>query len=192
MPRVFALDDERGRREPIIVQSLLLQVPDVRKVALDKIYAAGLTQLDMFYASKPRDIAELTGLAIEVATRVCDKFQAYRRDIAALPPDNERARERERLADLTAELADQHEAYEQAASEWVGDAPARRARLRKEREGTLLQINVLLARLGEVDRIKAIERAPFRPCAGTSRRRRRRRRGRESIAEAAVDGEPHT
>ena len=86
MPKVFALEAERGRREPVIVQSLLLQVPDVRKVALDKIYAAGLSTLDMFYASRPRDIAEATGLAIEVATRVCDRFQAYKRDIAALRP----------------------------------------------------------------------------------------------------------
>ena len=62
MPSVFALEGERGRREPIIVRSLLMQVPGVHKVAVDKLYAAGVNGLDVFYAARPRELAEATGL----------------------------------------------------------------------------------------------------------------------------------
>src|SRR5262249_24337105 len=45
MPHVFELDAERNRREPIIVEALLRQVPDVEKVTIDRLYSAGLTSL---------------------------------------------------------------------------------------------------------------------------------------------------
>src|SRR5262245_55888584 len=38
IPGVFSLDDDLSRREPIIIHSLLGQIPDVGKVTIDKIY----------------------------------------------------------------------------------------------------------------------------------------------------------
>lgn len=161
MPAAFGLDEERDRREPIIVQSLLKQVPEVRKVALDKLYAAGLTSLSMYYVAKPYDIAEATGLSREVAARIIERFARYREDVADLTPDAARSRERAQLADLRRRLAELNEDFELASRERSPGAAADKRRLRGERNEVVLQIDVLLARLGEVSLVERLERLPF-------------------------------
>jgi hypothetical protein len=161
MPGVFALEDERSRREPVIVRSLLLQVPGVHKVAIDKLYAAGVNGLSVFYAARPRELAEATGLDEALCAAVCERFQSYRREVAELSPGKDRARERSELEALTEELARHHEAHERAAAGWSADAVARRAQARKDRADTALRIDLLLARLGEVDLQRALAKLPF-------------------------------
>ncbi len=161
MPNVFALEGERVRREPVIVRALLLQVPGVRHVAIHKLYLAGLNGLDVFYAARPRELAEATGLDESVAAAICERFQRYRRELAEMSPGKDRATERADLAQLTDELARWHEAHERAASGWSADAQAQRAKAREERAGTVLRIDVLLAHLGEVDLQRHLARVPF-------------------------------
>ena len=161
MPGVFALEGERGRREPIIVRSLLLQVPGVRKVAIDKLYAAGINGLEVFYAARPRELAEATGLEIALTAAICDRFESYRREVAELSPGKHRERERAEVGELTDDLARHHEAHEGAAASWAADAAARRAEARKDRAETALRIDVLLAHMGEVDLLHALAKLPF-------------------------------
>jgi len=160
MPSAFGLEGERGRREGIIVHALLQQVPDVRKVTIDKIYAAGLTNLDHLFLAKPDEISATTGIAEGLASRIVEKFQAYRREIASLA-DATRAFELRQLAELAAELRELHQEFERAASEWSEDARAEKKKFRQARAEALLQVRVLLARLGEIDRLGQLERLPF-------------------------------
>ncbi len=159
MPDVFALSEERDRREPIIVQSLLGQVPGVRAVALDKLYSAGLTSLSMFYAAKPEDIAAATGLSPELSGRIVERFSRYREETAQAPPDIAHSSEQAQLTELIATLRKQHEDFQDAADS--GGSSMVKRRLRRERADTLLRINVLMARLGEVERLDRVERLPF-------------------------------
>jgi hypothetical protein len=161
MPAAFGLDEERDRREPIIVQSLLRQVPDVRKVALDKLYAAGLTSLAMYYVAKPFDIAEATGLSREVAARIIERFVQHRCEMAELTPDATRTREHTKLDLLAAQLREQNTTFEVAARDRSKRGTEEKRRLRNARNETVLQINVLLARLGEVALVNRLERLPF-------------------------------
>jgi hypothetical protein len=161
MPTVFALDGELGRREPIIVRSLLLQVPGVRHVAIEKLYRAGINALEVLYTARPRDLAEATGLDEAIAAAICERFQRYRREVADLGPGKDRAKERAELTALAADLARQHEEHESAAGGWTGDAAARRARARRERSDTLVRIDLLLAHMGEVDLQRTIAKVPF-------------------------------
>jgi len=161
MPSAFGLDEEHDRREPIIVQSLLKQVPEVRKVALDKLYAAGLTSLSMYYVAKPYDIAEATGLSREVSARIIERFARYRDEIADLTPDATRSREHAHLAELTRRLAELNEDFEAASRDRPHRAADEKRRLRGARNETVLQIDVLLARLGEVALVERLERLPF-------------------------------
>jgi hypothetical protein len=159
IPEALALKDERNRREPIIVQSLLRQVPDVRKVALDKIYAAGLTTLQMFFVAKSGDLADATGIDHSLCQRIVERFQRYKREVAEARPDAQRSSEHAELRALAARLAEQNEAYERGSS-WRGKAADKR-RIRRERAETILQINVVLARLGNVDLVNQLEKLPF-------------------------------
>jgi hypothetical protein len=161
MPGAFALDMDRSQREAVILQSLLMQVPDVKKVTIDKLYAAGLTTLETMYLAKPDDVAATTGLSIGLAEQIVQRFQAYRDEIKAAVPDATRSQERERIAELVTQLRTQHTEYERVAEEWSDEAGARKKELRQARAQTLLDIHVQLARLGEVERLRELERLPF-------------------------------
>jgi DNA repair protein RadA len=161
MPQAFALDLDRTQREAVILQSLLLQVPDVKKVTLDKLYAAGLTTLEALFLATPADIAATTGIGEAIATRIVERFRAYREQVKAAVPDATRTHERERVAELTARLRREHDEYERAAESWTREADEKRKAVRKARAQTLLDLQVVLARLGEVERLKELERLPF-------------------------------
>jgi hypothetical protein len=158
MPGAFNLDEDRDRREPIIVQSLLGQVKGVRTLALDKIYSAGLTSLGMFYAAKPEDIVAATGLPLDLSARIIQRFARYKAEAADVAPDPERSTEQAQLADLVTTLRKQNDDFQTASDQ--GSTTEKR-RLRRKRANTMLRVNVLLARLGEVDRLRRLERLPF-------------------------------
>lgn len=162
LPEAFALDEERDRSEPIMVQSLLRQVPGVRKVALDKLYAAGLTSLGMYYAAKPYDIAEAAGISQELASSIVDRFARHRAEVSEARPDIDRTREYAELAQLTDRLDKQNAAFEHASSGWTRDATKRKKTVRRERQDTLLQVQVMLARLGQAKLVEQLEPMPFR------------------------------
>jgi hypothetical protein len=161
MPQAFALDLDQNQRETVILQSLLLQVPDVKKVTLDKMYAAGLTTLEAMLLATPTDIAATTGVAESTAQRIVERFRAYREQVKATAPDAARTRERLRIADLTSRLRREHDAYERTSQSWSREAADKKKELRRVRAQILLDIQVELARLGEVDRLSLIERLPF-------------------------------
>ncbi|MCA9588948.1 MAG: hypothetical protein KC657_26715 [Myxococcales bacterium] len=161
LPQAFALDNDRTAREAVIVQSLLLQLPDVRKVTIDKLHAAGLTRLDVLFVAKPSEISDTTGIPEAVAKRIVDRFAEYRTEMQNASPSDARAAERDRLATLAAQLREQHDGYEEASKGWSDSAKAKKRELFRAREETWLQVSLLLARFGEVDRLKGIEKVPF-------------------------------
>lgn len=161
LPQAFALDRDKTQREGVIVQALLLQVPDVRKVTIDKLQAAGLTSLNEFFAANAHDIAHVAGIPEALATKIVERVEAYRAELQASSPQDARAAERDKLAALNGRLKEQHDAYERASDGWGPDAKAQRREHFLAREETWLAISVLLARFGEVDRLQGIEKVPF-------------------------------
>ncbi|CAN5782177.1 hypothetical protein BH09MYX1_BH09MYX1_19330 [soil metagenome] len=158
VPQAFGLDAVKSRREGIIVQSLLLQVEGVRKVTIDKLYAAGLTTLDALYLAKPEEIAQTTGVDASIATRISERFKKYKEDVQSAVPDEGRSAEHKRLEELAKALDEQHGAFERAERD---DDGARKRDMRKAREVTFLEIKVLMARLGEIERLGRIDKLPF-------------------------------
>ncbi len=161
MPQAFALDHDRSQRETVILQSLLMQVPEVKKVTIDRLYAAGLTTLEAMLLATPGDLAVTAGIPEDVAARIVERFRAYRKNVNSMVPDATRAGEREQLARLAAKLRQEHDGYERAGESWSRDADGVKKELRKARAQTLLDIQVVLARLGEVERLAELERLPF-------------------------------
>jgi hypothetical protein len=161
LPQAFALDRDKSRREAVIIQSLCLSVPDVRKVTIDKLHAAGLTSLKTLFEAKADEIFQVAGIPEALAQRIVERFQAYRSELQNASPQDARASERERLAVLTVQLREQHDGYEEAATGWSPVAKARKRELFRQREETWLAISLLLARFGEVERIQGTEKVPF-------------------------------
>lgn len=161
LPQAFALDRDKSRREAVIIQSLCLSVPDVRKVTIDKLHAAGLTSLKTLFEAKADEISQVAGIPEGLAQRIVERFQAYRSELQNASPQDARASERERLAVLTVQLREQHDGYEEASGGWSPEAKVRKRELFRQREETWLAISLLLARFGEVERIQGIEKVPF-------------------------------
>jgi Skp family chaperone for outer membrane proteins len=150
LPEAFAVDEERERREPIIVRSLLCQVPGVRKVQLDKIYRAGLTSLAMFSMASARELSETTGLDFDLCERIVARFARYRQEALAAPVDTEHAQALERLGVLASELKRLNREYDDD-----------KRRVRQQRAEVVNELNVHLARMGAVDLVEKLERLPF-------------------------------
>jgi hypothetical protein len=161
LPQAFALDRDKTQREAVIVQALLLQVPDVRKVTIDKLHAAGLTSLTVLFDANAGDVAHVAGIQLSLAERIVERVQAYRAELQSSSPQDARAAEREKLAGLNGQLAQHHVAYEEAANAWGPEAKAKKRDHFRAREEKWLEISVLLARFGEVDRLQGIEKVPF-------------------------------
>jgi hypothetical protein len=70
-------------------------------------------------------------------------------------------RGREEIAQLTARLRSEHEEYESASQSWSPEAEEKKRELRKARADTLVEIGAALECLGEVERLREIERLPF-------------------------------
>jgi len=158
LPAAFALDAVKSKREGIIVRSLLLQVPGVGKVTIDKLFSSGLSTLDALFAARPDEIALTTGVDKEIAEKLSERFQRYKKELQSTTLDEDRSGEHQKLAELGRELDKHHRDFERAEKE--DDGHAKRA-ARKAREATWLEIKVLLARLGEVERVAAIDKMPF-------------------------------
>ncbi len=159
LPAAFALEQEANRRESVIVHSLLQQVPGLHKVSTDRIYAAGLTSLALFYVARPGDIAELTGIPMELAQSVVARFRDYRKKTESLSPEGNRIAELQVLSELSSTL-------ERVVSEYDGQPPgnvgdAKRRELRRVRADAMIEIGLVLARLGEVERLRELEKLPF-------------------------------
>ena len=161
LPQAFALDRDKTQREAVIVQALLLQVPDVRKVTIDKLHAAGLTSLTVLFEANAHDIVHVADIPHGLAARIVDRVQAYREELQSSSPQDARAAEREKLASLNGQLEQHHAAYEEAANGWGPDAKTKKRDHFRAREETWLEISVLLARFGEVDRLQGIEKVPY-------------------------------
>jgi hypothetical protein len=161
VPGGLELDAERNRREPVIVHSLLRQIPGVEKVTIDKLVAASLISISTLADARPDELAAVTGVSDEIAQRLVERFRSYRAE-AGLVASPDPAAEHRSLAALLANLRRQNAAFDDASQRWSADAKEQKRRLRLERAETLLRIHVSLARLGQVDRLVDLDKLSFK------------------------------
>jgi hypothetical protein len=156
LPMAFDLKDERSRREPMIVHHLLLQVPGVHKLAIDKLYAAGLASLDGLGRSSVGDLMAHARLDRDGAEGIVRRFRGYLRERTEQVLEKGEVQVRQRLLALIDELGKAHQEFQRADAD--EDRTAKR-RARVERRARALEMNVLLAQLGEIDLIAELERS---------------------------------
>ena len=161
IPQAFELDAERDRREPIIIEALLLQIDGVERPTMDKLFAVGLNRLDALTVANARDVVAVSGIRLALAEAIVAQFQAYRARTKAAVSVRDPAGELHELAELVKSLGTQHGDFSRAANAWDRAAVARKRELRKQREQTFQRIKVSLARLGARDQLSKLERLPF-------------------------------
>jgi hypothetical protein len=161
IPKAFALDAEKARREPIIVRATLQQIEGVEKLTLDKLQAAGVMTIDALGEASPRDLADAAGISAELAGKIRDRFRAYRSEATASVAAPSRSGEIRVLAEHLKALEATHRDHEEAARKWSREAKQLKRAARRRRAEALLRVHVSLARLGEVELIIGLDRLPF-------------------------------
>jgi hypothetical protein len=161
LPRAFALEGERDRREPIVVRALLEQVAGFEPLMIDKLMAAGLGTLAQLFAARADEIAAVTGIPDGIAAAVAERIQAFHRSTpAALATVDPTATIRE-LDKYVEQLRVEHAAFEEAARGWTASDRAAKKDLRQRRQSTFLQVTIALVRLGEIDAALRLPKLPF-------------------------------
>jgi hypothetical protein len=161
IPQAFELDAERDRREPIIVESLLYQIPGVEKRTIEKLFAVGLSRLDALMRATSEELAVVAGLRSELAEAIVHQFQSYRSAAHSALSAPDPLAERRALGDLLIMMSVQNDEYNHVATLWTDEARTRKNETRKQREQVFQRIKVALARLGERDLLARLDRLPF-------------------------------
>jgi hypothetical protein len=162
MPQAFVVGEEEQQREGIIINALLMQIPNMGHVTVEKLYRAGLTSLDTLFLAQRDDLAVATGIPAAMSERICEKFQSYRAELEGNSRDLGVAGQRTRLSEILGDLRRQHEGLELAENDWSNPALASQKReYRQERQACSLRINVLLAEMGEIDLVNELQKLSF-------------------------------
>jgi len=161
IPNAFALDVERDRREPIIIDALLSQVEGVERPTIEKLSAVGLNRLDALIATNVDDLVAIASLRRPLADAIVAHFRTYRATAQSMMSAPDPVSEKKQLHDLVIVMSLQNDEFNRAASGWTDEARATKRTLRKQREQTFQKIKVALARLGERDQLSRLERLPF-------------------------------
>ena len=156
-PEAFALEAESNQREALVVRAILTKVEGLHRLALDRIHDTGMASLGLFYVSRPKDIAELASLPIDLAERLIDQFRAYRQLVSDTTPARGRTAERNRLRELVNALVKNLDAYDACAP-----ASKERRELRRLRTQLNADMQIVLARLGQVERVKDLDLLAYR------------------------------
>jgi hypothetical protein len=152
---------ELERREPLLVEQILLQVNGVQLTTLRKLHVAGWTTSESFLRRSSAELVHDTGIDTALAERIIGAFRAFRGQFATLAPAPARAEELRHLAALLDELRAQQARFEQVSARFGAEDLRQRREQRVARARSVRGIYALLARLGELERIAALERAPF-------------------------------
>lgn len=163
LPEAFQAGDDERRRETMIIHSLLKQVPDVGHVTFERLYGAGLTSLEALFVANREDLAATTGIPGWLCDRIVERIQVHRKELERTQRASGQGERRERLRKLVADLRAKHEGFERAAAEeWADPSRAETKReCRQGRQMCALQIEVVLAEMGEVDLVEQIQKLPF-------------------------------
>jgi hypothetical protein len=161
IPQAFELDAERDRREPIIVEALLYQVPGVEKRTIEKLFAVGLSRLDALMRATTEELAVVAGVRSDLADAIVEQCRVYRTGASSALAAPDPLAERRQLGDLLIMMSVKNDEYNHAGTMWTDEARARKQDARKQREQVFQRIKLALARLGERDLLARLERLPF-------------------------------
>jgi hypothetical protein len=161
IPQAFELDAERDRREPVIVEALLSQVPGVERRTIEKLFAVGLSRLDALMHASSEELAVVAGLRSELADAIVEQLRVYRTGASSALAAPDPLAERRALGDLLIMMSVQNDEYNHASTMWSDEARARKQEARRQREQVFQRIKVALARLGERDQLARLEKLPF-------------------------------
>jgi hypothetical protein len=155
MPDAFSAPANTDGRRLILLESLLLQIPSLQRRMLAKLYAAGLSSLSQLSQARPDEVSAVAGIAPDVAASVVEHVQRFERERSKLGPSELRNQAIERLRAVVNRLGLLQQDFELAEAD--DDAEQKRV-ARRGREAALLELDLVLAEIGELSVIEELKR----------------------------------
>jgi hypothetical protein len=150
------------RREPMVVEALLLQVPGVDPLTVFKLTAAGLNRFAPLLRSSATELAAQAGLPLATAKEILAHLAHWKDGLTTPPPGGEvQAAAWRSLQPLLAALESSNAAVERAASGWSREQVSARRQQRQERDRVYMSIKAALASVGELDLLLRLEKLSF-------------------------------
>jgi hypothetical protein len=152
---------EPDRREPMVLEALLLQIPGVDSLAVFKLTAAGLARFGPLLRCTPAELARQAGLPLATAEVILTELAGWKGGLNAPAGGEPQAAAWRSLEPLLAELTQHNANLERATSGWSKDQVSARRRLRQDRDRVYMSIKASLASIGELDLLMRMEKLSF-------------------------------
>ncbi|HKP60577.1 MAG TPA: helix-hairpin-helix domain-containing protein [Polyangiales bacterium] len=159
MPDAFTPPDHADNRRLILLESLLLQVPDLQRRTLSKLYAAGVSSLAQLSQAEPEELSAVAGIDRDLAHAIVAHVQRFERERNKINPSAMRAHIQERLRSIIGRLNQLQVEFEAAE---LAESNERKRTARRGREAVVLELDLLFAEVGDVDLIEQLKRCPVR------------------------------
>lgn len=158
-PEAFTGDEDPDARDSLTVHGVLRQVPQIGTVSLDKIFAAGLTAMQMLAQASAEDLSVTTGISQSLADRVRDAVDHFLDETASLREGGSPVALLELLGAAVSELEQQHVAY--GGTPDTAQGFEQRKGYRRARRLAQLRAHTYLATLGEAPLVEELQRLPL-------------------------------
>ncbi len=162
LPEIFQMGKESQEREDIIIHSLLQGIPGVSGRTFAKLYRAGLGSLNTLFLANSEDLAAATGIQQKLCTRICQKIEQYRQETQHRASLSKKSGSLSHLTDLVNKLhklVGGENAGIGAHSPLLG---SRRMSRQRHYNQAFLEVNIILAELGELDLIHQLQKGPLK------------------------------
>jgi hypothetical protein len=156
---VFSVSSESGGpgRQTVLLESLLLQIPELHRRSLAKLYAAGLSSLAQLSQARADELVAVTGLEVPLAERLIAHVRNFEDARTRVLPTEQKSRAHERLRSVVERLRQLQAEFERAEREEQSD---QKRAARRGREAALHELDLVLAEIGEVAVIEELKRCP--------------------------------
>jgi hypothetical protein len=159
MPDTFGMPRSSDGKRLLVLEALLLQVPNVHRRVLTKLYAAGIASIQQLLQGSPDELARAAGLDQKLASAIIEHVSRFARERSGLDQARLRGRVTEQMRALVGRLSQLQSEFERAES--AGNQVRKKA-VRRARDGAVLELQRLVAELGEVDLIEELKRNSVR------------------------------
>lgn len=159
LPDTFGPPRSSDGRRLLLLEALLLQVPSVHRRVLTKLYAAGISSIPQLLQGGPEELYRATGVDRQLANAIIEHVARYTRERSGIDPVRLRQRVLAQLRALIGRLSQLQAEFERAE---VADNQTRKKAVRRARDGAVLELQRLIAELGEVELLEELKRGNVR------------------------------
>lgn len=159
LPDTFGPPRSGDGKRLLLLEALLLQVPNVHRRVLTKLYAAGISSIQQLLQGGPDELARAAGLDRQLASAIIEHVARYARERNGLDPARLRSRVLDQLRMLGDRLGQLQTEFERAES---ADNQVRKKAVRRARDAAVLELQRLVAELGEIELLEDLKRSSVR------------------------------